>query len=405
MSGFATWDKISGAVGSTTTTFGGSWANLISDYLNGVDLVISDPTKLPKINTLTRFKSGKFGLFDTDESHEVIIYPEDIDDGPQREIIIRRMIDPFEIDHMVLEGNPAVLLNKDIDGDDNDVHDLDNTAIKTGANIDWDKISKTGSLLDDIADVVFSGVASQDIVYRNATSQWANLPKGANNTYLGIDGSGNLAYSTVPVGIHATSHKSGGSDAIKLDELAAPTDVTTLNATTSAHGLLKKLSNVNTEYMDGTGNWSTPAGGGGGITASSTDTLSNKNISFSTNTVTDASIATGDLAKSNGTKYVRWAKGGALTVPRVNSGGTDLEWSTLDSERTGKAIANGNGSTTIFNIAHGLGATPAYAFVDCSSHALARQWTVDGTNITVTFATAPSSGTNNVIIYWRVIAA
>ena len=60
---------------------------------------------------------------------------------------------------------------------------------------------------------------------------------------------------------HATSHKSGGSDAIKLDELAAPTDVTTLNATTSAHGLLKKLSNVSTEFMNGQGNWATPATG------------------------------------------------------------------------------------------------------------------------------------------------
>jgi hypothetical protein len=39
---------------------------------------------------------------------------------------------------------------------------------------------------------------------------------------------------------HATSHKSGGADAVKLDELAAPTDVTTLNASTSAHGLMPK---------------------------------------------------------------------------------------------------------------------------------------------------------------------
>ena len=39
---------------------------------------------------------------------------------------------------------------------------------------------------------------------------------------------------------HATSHKSAGSDAVKLDELAAPTDVTTLNATISAHGLMPK---------------------------------------------------------------------------------------------------------------------------------------------------------------------
>ncbi len=42
------------------------------------------------------------------------------------------------------------------------------------------------------------------------------------------------------------------------------TDVTTNNATTAKHGFLKKLSNSATEYMDGTGNWSTPAGGGGG---------------------------------------------------------------------------------------------------------------------------------------------
>ena len=44
---------------------------------------------------------------------------------------------------------------------------------------------------------------------------------------------------------HATSHKSGGSDSIKLDELAAPTDITTLNASTSAHGLLPKVGSRN----------------------------------------------------------------------------------------------------------------------------------------------------------------
>lgn len=58
---------------------------------------------------------------------------------------------------------------------------------------------------------------------------------------------------------HATTHKSGGSDPIKLDELATPTDVTTLNATTSAHGLLRKLPNVPTQWLDGQGNWSTPS--------------------------------------------------------------------------------------------------------------------------------------------------
>jgi len=61
---------------------------------------------------------------------------------------------------------------------------------------------------------------------------------------------------------HASRHKSGGADAVKLDELAAPTDVTTLNATTSAHGLLKKLDNNSDHFINGQGNWATPSGGG-----------------------------------------------------------------------------------------------------------------------------------------------
>lgn len=51
-----------------------------------------------------------------------------------------------------------------------------------------------------------------------------------------------------------------------LDALAAPTDIATLNASTSAHGLLKKLSNVSTEFLNGQGNWAAPAGGGGSST-------------------------------------------------------------------------------------------------------------------------------------------
>jgi Protein of unknown function (DUF2793)/Concanavalin A-like lectin/glucanases superfamily/Chaperone of endosialidase len=39
-------------------------------------------------------------------------------------------------------------------------------------------------------------------------------------------------------------------------------DVTTQNASTTAHGLLRKLSGTATEYLDGSGAWSTPAGGG-----------------------------------------------------------------------------------------------------------------------------------------------
>jgi hypothetical protein len=68
---------------------------------------------------------------------------------------------------------------------------------------------------------------------------------------------GGLVTSLTPGDLppHASSHKSGGSDAIKLDELAAPTDVTTLDATTSAHGLLRKLAGIATQFLDSTGAW------------------------------------------------------------------------------------------------------------------------------------------------------
>ena len=54
---------------------------------------------------------------------------------------------------------------------------------------------------------------------------------------------------------HGSAHKSAGADSIKLDELAAPTDVTTLNATTALHGLLPKLPGGPQQYLGGDGAW------------------------------------------------------------------------------------------------------------------------------------------------------
>ena len=134
---------------------------------------------------------------------------------------------------------------------------------------------------------------------------------------------------------HATSHKSGGGDVIKLDEFGATTDITTLNASTTAHGLLPKLSNVSTQYLNGVGSWA------------------------------------------------------ALTP----------------AENTGTATGTANGSTTVFNIAHSIGSTPYSAFVIPSSvigSSINYSYTYDATNIVVTFASAPSSGT--ITFQWRAVA-
>lgn len=72
-------------------------------------------------------------------------------------------------------------------------------------------------------------------------------------------------------------------------------DITTGNASTATHGYLKKLSNVATQYMDGTGTWSVPAGGGGGAVSSVSPTGSSLTISPTTGAV----LAQINLANAN----------------------------------------------------------------------------------------------------------
>lgn len=84
------------------------------------------------------------------------------------------------------------------------------------------------------------------------------------------------------------------------------------------------------------------------------DSLSNKTINASNNSITDTGNTLGDILKSNGTKFVRFARGSALQVLRTNSGGTDLEWATIGS---GLSVAGSAGEFQINNGAGGLGAT------------------------------------------------
>lgn len=81
----------------------------------------------------------------------------------------------------------------------------------------------------------------------------------SSSNFLRGDRSWATPTGTVPAA-HASSHASGGSDSLKLDDLAAPDDNTDLNASASAHGLLLKLSGVATEFLSGAGSWLSLAG-------------------------------------------------------------------------------------------------------------------------------------------------
>ena len=73
------------------------------------------------------------------------------------------------------------------------------------------------------------------------------------------------------------------------------------------------------------------------------------------------------------------------------------------TENSGKATFSGDGTTTTFTIAHGLVSTPSSVRVTpCSADASGDFYvTADATNITVTYGTAPPSGTDNVCLYWE----
>lgn len=74
------------------------------------------------------------------------------------------------------------------------------------------------------------------------------------------------------------------------------------------------------------------------VTVDHTQTLTNKSINASSNTITDTSAAQGDLFIFNGTKFVRFPKGTASQSIRVKADGSDLEFYTPTAGATTKAV-------------------------------------------------------------------
>jgi hypothetical protein len=74
-------------------------------------------------------------------------------------------------------------------------------------------------------------------------------------------------------------------------------DNTTNNASTSAHGYLKKLSNVSTEFMNGQGNWATPTA----VTSVATSGLATGGTITSTGTITVTAAVKADQETATST--------------------------------------------------------------------------------------------------------
>jgi len=129
----------------------------------------------------------------------------------------------------------------------------------------------------------------------------------------------------------------------------------------------------------------------------SSQTLTNKTINATDNSITDTSQAAGDLLKNNGTKFVRFAMGTALQQLRVNAGGTDLEYFTPAASaihrRTSIASGTQNGTNKVFTITNALGVDTDQVFKNgqlLTPGAIdAADYNLSGT--TLTFTRAPKA--------------
>jgi hypothetical protein len=65
---------------------------------------------------------------------------------------------------------------------------------------------------------------------------------------------------------------------------------------------------------------------------------------------------------------------------------------------------SGDGNTKVFTFTHGVSPTPTTAFIQANSNDARGNYivSVDSTNITVTYAFPPPSGSGNISLYWIV---
>jgi hypothetical protein len=123
----------------------------------------------------------------------------------------------------------------------------------------------------------FATDATPPTTYRDNGSSWDSEATAGAATVTTTRGDlivrGAVTDARLAVGAADTVLKSDGTDPSWAKVLPANLDVSadnaTANATAGHHGLLPKLSGSATDYLDGSGAWSAPAGGGGGGTGRS----------------------------------------------------------------------------------------------------------------------------------------
>lgn len=196
-----------------------------------------------------------------------------------------------------------------------------------------------------------------------------------------------------------TSGTNTGDQTIS-DETISTTDITTNNASTTKHGFLKKLSNVSTEFMNGEGNWATPASGGSDTAVDSTQSVYNTFPLFFTGS---GATPTNDMWEAIGTlnSATRWrgtmvnitfgaTSGARQFLPGVV--GSSSEFFQFNSGKNMFITFNARFSSASAQIGVGVGGADT-VFYDATANDSKILFTFDGTNLKAVNGTSSETET------------
>ena len=161
-----------GGRSSTTTQYGGQELTKIQNLFNNVNIASVDATNKPILNTELLFKSGKLRLYDSDSSNIITIVTSNISQDVNL-TFPTTMLGGASVNTFLFEGTTQPISGKIIDADNNTIIDLDDANIRSTAAINWAKIAKTGSKLQDLANVYSVGLSNnQSPIWNSANNRW-----------------------------------------------------------------------------------------------------------------------------------------------------------------------------------------------------------------------------------------
>lgn len=277
--------------------------------------------------------------------------------------------------------------------------------VAVGAAIGWSKVSKTGSVLHDIANAstLSTAINGQVPTWNSGASRWDPATPPGSGT-----GEANTASNVGTAGIGVWKQKTAVNLEFKKINPASSKISVVDNTGASQVDLDVVEANVTISNLAGTlSNAQTPT------------TPTGKTYGIDTNTIKHSTTnAQGDIMAydATSTKYIRIPRG--TNNQLLQSSASDISWvtRTIPTAFGGVAVFSGDGTTKVFNIAHGAGTTPTkYSVTFASTNAGQGQtvptdhqgpqfWvTADATNLVLNYTgTAPTTGTNNLSFAWMV---